>query len=268
MGANPFLDPDCTTFLYGNAGRLTARTGALHKAKIAGAEAAETICDLLVGAIDPGSLVVDLGCGRGTTSIALARRFGIRDLTAFDLSRALLDAAATRFAAHGLDIATRQGDFHHLPFETSTLDAVIAAFCLYHSPDPSQVIGEIARCLRRSGHAVLVTKSADSYTELNGVVADSGLDPHAHERPSLYSAFHSTSMRLLAAEHLTVTRVVEQRHLFRFQGFAHLAAYLATTPRYDIGGSIAEIAARLRAWRPDTPVTMSSTVSYLFGTKP
>ncbi|WP_117211658.1 class I SAM-dependent methyltransferase [Allorhizocola rhizosphaerae] len=268
MSANPFLEPGLAAALYGDADRLTARTSALRRAKIAGADAAETICDLLDGMIRPDSVVLDVGCGRGTTSIALARRFRLRNLTAFDLSGALLQDAANRFAAVGLDIATRQGDFHDLPFAASTLDAVVAAFCLYHSTHPGRAIGEISRCLRRSGVAVLVTKSADSYIELDDVVAASGLDPHAHTRPSLYNAFHSANIRSLATEHLTVVRIVEQRHVFRFHDFAHLAAYLATTPRYHIGGTVPEITARLRAWQPDTPVTASSTVSYLVGTKP
>lgn len=268
MGANPFLDPGLTTALYADAQRMAARSGALHQAKIAGADAAETICDLLDGTINSDSMIVDVGCGRGTTSMALARRFGLKNLTAFDLSRALLATAAARFAAAGLHVATRQGDFHDLPFNTSRLDAVVAAFCLYHSPHPGQVIGEVARCLRPSGHAVLVTKSADSYTELDDVVAASGLDPHAHKRPSLYSTFHSANAEPLTAKHLTILRMVEQRHMFRFHDFAHLGAYLATTPRYHISGSAAEITAKLRAWRVDTPVTASSTICHLIGTKP
>jgi len=265
---NPFLDQPTVDGLYADAGRLTQRTNALRTAKIAGADAAETICGLLDGGISADSVVADVGCGRGSTTLALAHRFRLRRLIAFDASQALLRAAAGRFAAAGVSAQTIQGDFHRLPFAVSALDAVVAAFCLYHTPSPRQVIGEIARCLRSSSLAVLVTKSADSYADLDDIVAESGLDPHAHGRPSLYSSFHSGNMQSLAATYLKVVRMVEQRHLFRFNDFTHLAAYLSTTPRYRINSDASAIAAKLRAWRPDTPVMMSSTVSYLVATTP
>ncbi len=50
------------------------------------------------------------------------------------------------------------------------------------------MIDEITRCLRPGGTAILATKSADSYRELDQLVAASGLDPAALSRPGLYQA--------------------------------------------------------------------------------
>ena len=64
------------------------------------------------------------------------------------------------------------------------------------------MIAEIGRSLRPDGIAVLVTKSADSYHELDQLLADTGLDTGAATRPSLYTAFHSDNAAAITAEHL------------------------------------------------------------------
>ena len=73
------------------------------------------------------------------------------------------------------------------------------AFCLYHSSSPGSVIREITRCLLPGGTAIFAVKSADSYAELDQLVADSGLDPAAVGHPSLYQAAHSGNIPELAA---------------------------------------------------------------------
>jgi len=266
--ANPFLDPHAVTDLYCDPARLSQRTSALRQAKLAGPEVAETICDLLAGSIGANSRVIDVGCGRGSTTINLAQRFRPHELIALDASQAVLDVALQRFTATGVEARTQLADFHRMPFPSSSTDAVVAAFCLYHSPNPTKAIGEFVRILRPGAVAVLVTKSADSYSELDRLVVESGLDEQAARRPSLYESFHSTNIAALASAHLNVTKVIHERHLFRFHDFHHLAAYLTTTPKYCLNTSAEAVSARLRRWRPNHQVTASSTVSYLLGAAP
>ncbi|MGP4114999.1 class I SAM-dependent methyltransferase [Streptomyces sp. 4N509B] len=258
MTTNPFLAPDAQRTLYGSAERLGSRTGALHRAKIEGRAVADVIVGLATIHSErmPEGTIADLGCGRGTTTHALARHHRAAQVVGIDASHALL-AEARRTTT---DAAWVRADFHALPIRSGTCSLVVAAFCLYHSPHPERVIHEIARCLAPGGLAILVTKSANSYRELDEVVASTGLDPHATARPSLYAAAHSGNLSEVAAAALEVRHLEHEEHRFRFHDANHLAAYLATTPKYHITPG-RDIAASL----PNQPVTATSVVTYLVG---
>lgn len=162
-------------------------------------------------------------------------------------------------------------DFHHLPFADGCLDVAVAAFCLYHSSRPSLVVAEVARSLVPGGRAVLVAKSADSYHELDALVAASGLDPAARRRPSLYASFHSGNAARIVGRQLVVRRVVHQRHIFRFTNLAHLAGYLATSPKYQLPTAAADpqaLGALLRSRLGERTVTTTSTVTYVEAVRP
>ncbi|MGN9764277.1 class I SAM-dependent methyltransferase [Micromonospora sp. SD12] len=271
MSANPFLDPTLVHGdLYRGNGRLADRTHALHRAKISGSDVADTITDLLATRVPPGAAVLDIGCGRGTTTLRLADRLRPRQLVAVDASTALLDTTRDRLghaSARGFMICA---DFHHLPLPDKVADAAVAAFCLYHSPTPAGAIAEIARCLRPGGTAVLVTKSLDSYAELDHLVHAAGLDPHAISRPSLYESFHSGNLHTIAATNLTVLDVQHEEHIFHFADATHLARYLTTTPKFRITltGGIPALAAALQQRLAPPPYTTRSTVSYAVAVQP
>jgi hypothetical protein len=123
-----------------------------------------------------------------------------------------------------------------------------------------------------SGTAIFAVKSADSYRELDQLVADSRLDPAATRRPSLYQAAHSRNITELAAASLSVQQVTHETHRFTFPVLADVAEYLATSPKYDLppalAGSPAALAAALRQRIPDAPVTATSVVTYLVALRP
>ncbi|MEE6260151.1 class I SAM-dependent methyltransferase [Plantactinospora sonchi] len=271
MSANPFLDPALVHGdLYRTDDRLAERTRALRQAKIAGRDAAQVIVDLLAQRTSPVAVVLDIGCGRGTTTLRIAAGLRPRRLIAVDTSAALLDTVRTRLAQANEVGSAVCADFHHLPLPDAMADAAVAAFCLYHSATPAAVVAEIARCLRPGGVTVLVTKSLDSYAELDQLVQAANLDPDATRRPSLYESFHSDNMVALAATHLTVLDVLHERHVFEFADATHLARYLATTPKYRIhsAGGPANLAAILQERLPVPPYLTQSTVSYALAVRP
>jgi ubiquinone/menaquinone biosynthesis C-methylase UbiE len=261
--ANPFLDS--VPRLYATPDRLASRTDALHRAKISGRHVAKVIAEL---APLTASVVADIGCGRGTTTAVLASRLSPSALIAVDASAALLAAARQRVPGARFVCA----DFHSMPLANASCELVVAAFCLYHSREPRVVLAEIARCLVPGGTAILVTKSADSYRELDALVAATGLDPAATERPSLYETANSTNLPQLTREVLHVRGVIHERHRFRFADVDHLAEYLTTSPKYVLAGDSphhpADIAAELGAHLPDGALTTSSTVTYVFASRP
>lgn len=265
---NPFTNPVWVRgALYESADRLVRRTGALHRARASGRHAAAVICELAEEA--PGAdtgLVADLGCGRGTTTRLLAELLPRAKVIGADLSAALLLAARQRMTGTGRAALVR-ADFDQLPFSNHSCNLVVAAFCLYHARSPENVITEIARCLVAGGTAIIAVKSADSYRELDQLVARSGLDPAAETRPSLYQAAHSGNIESLAAASLDVGQVIHETHRFIFPTFADVAEYLSTSPKYHLPpglpGHPAALTAALRQWAVDEPVTAASVVTYL-----
>lgn len=272
---SPFCDPlTVRDVLYASPDRLARRTDALHRAKRSGRHAAHVIATLADEAMDHrGQLAaVEIGCGRGTTSRVIGERLTLASLTLLDISAPLLMTARERLRATLVRAQYARADFHAIPLRDGACQLVIAAFCLYHSRQPQAVIKEISRCLAPGGIAILVTKSVDSYRELDQLVAASGLDPEAASRPSLYATAHSGNLEALAERSLTVRRVLHDEHTFRFDGFGHLAEYLVTSPKFTLPEGLhadpVQLAAALRRHLPDSPVVTTSTVTYLVGTTP
>jgi SAM-dependent methyltransferase len=268
--SSAFLDPDKVRGeFYACPDRLVQRSGALHRAKIAGRYVPDVIAELasrwLLETAHPR--IADIGCGRGSSTIALASRLPTAHLLAVDLSSALLVETGQRLRTAGYTATLICADFHHLPFADASCDLLVAAFCLYHAREPSQVIGEMARCLAADGIAILVTKSQDSYHELDLLVARAGLDADALSRPSLYATAHSGNLADLAAGAFVLKEAVHHRHTFRFSDLAHVGEYLATTPKYALSasftGNASALTAALRSNQPDEPLTVTSTVTYV-----
>jgi SAM-dependent methyltransferase len=272
---NPFLDPRRVRGdLYADSERLTNRTSALMRAKTSGRRVPEVIVDLARAhaARDPSGepmRILDVGCGRGSSSLTLRASYPTANLTLLDLSFDLLAAASQRLRSTGEPAAAIQADFHHLPVADRSFDLIVAAFCLYHSRSPEAVIAEFARCLRETDDSatILVTKSQDSYHELDILVAAAGLDAKAARRGSLYESAHSENLVSLVAATLGVREVVHERHTFRFDDLAHVAQYVATVPKYQLPAQLRgrpdRIAEALRRGQPDGPVTTSSVVTYV-----
>ncbi len=93
----------------------------------------------------PGEAILDLGCGDGVLSLAIAGRGAI--VTGIDASPSLV--AAARKA--GLNAV--HGDATMLPF-TNCFDAVFSNAVLHWINEPDAVIGSVARALRPGGRFV------------------------------------------------------------------------------------------------------------------
>lgn len=270
-GTNPFLDPTRQAELYGHASRLVGRSNALIRAKTSGRPVPETIVGLLRahhGRPDRLGLALDLGCGRGTSSLTLAEGLRPRRVVGLDAAPALVEQGRQRARQlPDLPVSFLQSDFHHLPVPAKSCDVIVAAFCLYHSPSPQTVVAEIGRALAPGGLAVLVTKGLDSYREMDQLVAAADLDLRADQHESLYISAHSGNLADLAAASLDVLAVEHEEHGFTFDGHDHLAEYLATNPKYDLApglyGNASALAAALHQSLPDGPLTTTSLVTFV-----
>lgn len=107
--------------------------------------------------LNPGELVLDLGCGFGRHAFAAARD-GAR-VIALDAGWDEVTGVAATFEAISKegeqDVARRsavvQGDGLQLPFADETFDRVICSEVLEHIRDDESAINELARVLRRGG---------------------------------------------------------------------------------------------------------------------
>ena len=101
----------------------------------------------VAGAFRPPADVLDIGCGAGFLSNALARA-GHR-VIGLDASTEALEIAARHDSTRTVDY--RRGDARSLSFPDASFDVVCAMDFLEHVEDPARVVAEAARVLRPSG---------------------------------------------------------------------------------------------------------------------
>jgi ubiquinone/menaquinone biosynthesis C-methylase UbiE len=73
------------------------------------------------------------------------------DLVGVDLSRGMLDVAASRARALGASVRLVQGDAHTLPLASGSCDTVVCTLGLSSIPDRRAALAEVLRVLRPGG---------------------------------------------------------------------------------------------------------------------
>ena len=136
-----------------------------HRAKASDEVAArETYLDLL--AIEEGERVLDVGCGSGAVTRAIARRVGDDGrAVGFDSSAALLGLARQYAAEAGVAkrIEWQAGDCRALPFIDGSFDAVLAATVLAHVPNAEAALREMVRVTRIGGRVGVFDFDGDCF---------------------------------------------------------------------------------------------------------
>jgi SAM-dependent methyltransferase len=122
-------------------------------------------CGLLV----PGRRILDLACGGGRHSLAMAQR-GAR-VTGIDLGPAAIATARRRARRAGVAVEFLQGDIRCLDY-TAAFDAVTCIFgCLTEMPrtEAQEVFRRVSRCLRPGGMFLLDVYSPRFFAALDGL---------------------------------------------------------------------------------------------------
>jgi ubiquinone/menaquinone biosynthesis C-methylase UbiE len=96
-----------------------------------------------------GERVLDVGCGTGSLTFALAETANLAAITGIDLTPGFLDFARARNADPR--IAFEHGDARELPFADNAFDRAFAMLVLHFLPDAARAVAEMHRVVRPGG---------------------------------------------------------------------------------------------------------------------
>ncbi len=133
----------------------------------------DRLLDAVGAATAPGDVVLDVGCGVGRLTRALAGR--VAHVHGIDVSAEMLRRAAANLAAVPNVTLHRGGGTDLAPLGDASVDAVVSLVVFQHIPDPQVTLGyvrEIGRVLRPGGWAAL------------HVSDDAAVHAREHVRPS------------------------------------------------------------------------------------
>lgn len=106
-----------------------------------------------MGRLNPGELVLDVGCGAGFDTLQAARQVGPQgSVIAVDMTDAMLAKTRAGVEALGLiNVDVRQGFAEQLPVADASVDAVISNGVVNLCPDKLAVLREVHRVLKPGG---------------------------------------------------------------------------------------------------------------------
>jgi ubiquinone/menaquinone biosynthesis C-methylase UbiE len=96
-----------------------------------------------------GARVLDIASGTGNAALPAARKGA--DVTASDLTPALLEAGRARAEAEGLELQWVEADAENLPFENESFDVVMSAIGVMFAPHHQEAADELVRVTRPGG---------------------------------------------------------------------------------------------------------------------
>jgi SAM-dependent methyltransferase len=106
-------------------------------------------------AIAPGGAALDVGCGAGHLSFALAPH--LARIVALDPTAPMLTTVSQAAQARGWShIETRQASAEQLPFPDASFDLVCSRYSAHHWTRLETALAEMRRVLKPGGHLLLI----------------------------------------------------------------------------------------------------------------
>ena len=111
----------------------------------------------VLGSIERGATVLDLGCGAGTDLLIAAQMAGPEGcVMGVDMTESMLERARASAAAMGIEnLDLHESLIESLPIEDASVDVVISNGVIDLVPDKEAVFAEIDRVLRPGGRLQL-----------------------------------------------------------------------------------------------------------------
>ena len=99
-----------------------------------------------------GLWVLEIGCGRGVGTEILLRRYGVRQVCAFDLDASFVARARQRWSEYLPDrVQLTVADAAAIPVPDASFDAVFDFGVIHHVPAWRTAVSEARRVLRPEG---------------------------------------------------------------------------------------------------------------------
>ncbi len=142
-----------------------------HQSRSFGTSAAMTSAETLGALIelvpeDDGAEWIDVACGPGVISRAMAGRVG--SVKGIDLTPAMVEEGARRAGEEGIDnVGFAEGDVTALDLPDGSFDGAITRLSLHHIPAPVRVVAEMARVVRPGGWVLVSDIVADRDRDAN-----------------------------------------------------------------------------------------------------
>jgi ubiquinone/menaquinone biosynthesis C-methylase UbiE len=130
-----------------------------------------------------GKDILELGCGGGQWSLALARRDALP--VGLDLSERQLDHARSLMQEAGISFPVIQASGEKVPFGDATFDIVFADHGAFLFADPFRTVPESARVLR-SGGLLVICHMSPMYEMATPIDADHASDRFVYDYFGLY----------------------------------------------------------------------------------
>ena len=109
------------------------------------------LMERLGGRLD-GMRVLEIGCGRGVGTQIIFRRFGAREVHAFDLDPDMVAKASRRLSRYPPEcLRLFVGDAAAIEADDASYDAVVDFGIIHHVPGWRRAVAEVARVLRPGG---------------------------------------------------------------------------------------------------------------------
>ncbi|MGH9017554.1 MAG: class I SAM-dependent methyltransferase [Acidimicrobiales bacterium] len=153
--------------------------------------------------ITPGSDVLDLACGDGTTAVPAAKRGAV--VLGVDIARTLVDAGNLRAKESGLEnLRFQWGDACALDeLGDDSFDVVVSVFGAMFAPRPSDVAREMVRVTRPGGRIVMGNWIPDDPTLVAQILrissAYSAAPPEGFVSPMTWGIVENVEERFVAA---------------------------------------------------------------------
>jgi len=133
---------------------------------IVGAGLTNDIKSWLQKQFTPTDAVLELGCGTGTFSEAVAPL--VKDLTATDMSEPMLQQARAKLGEHS-NVQFQKQDAYKTSFNDSAFDAVFMVNLLHIVHDPALILQECSRVVRDDGRVVVADVTSQGTPLLAGI---------------------------------------------------------------------------------------------------
>ena len=165
-----------------------------------------------------GEQIIDVAAGNGNASLAAARRFA--QVTSTDYVPHLLDKAAARATAEGLNIRFEVADAEALPFKDESFDTALSTFGVMFTPQHNRAARELMRVVRSGGRIGMANWTPEGLIgDLFRVIAAYVPPPTGTQSPMLWGA-EPHIVELFGPQSLDI-RCVRRHFNFRYRSTAH-----------------------------------------------